>query len=220
MQSRSRAEEATGSSERIARYTNCALPGTADLRDQVVGRTGPRRASARTPLAMRTRAPRRRGGLDRGRARLAGPQMEPRGARGCGGRRARPQSPRRPARGHGILRSPECRCRRCGAEARATKAMETSRRAGREKARPMAEAKGVRREKLHIGKPIPLRREGKRRGGGCCCRSVEMGRASQRRTVAGRGAVPRFVAIPTGASGPSAGPRPLAHGLVARARRG
>ena len=48
----------------------------------------------------------------------------------------------------------------------------------------MADAKSVRREKLHIGKPIPPSREGKRRGGGCCCRPVEMGRASQRRTVA------------------------------------
>ena len=47
-----------------------------------------------------------------------------------------------------------------------------------EKARPMADAKGIRREKLQIGKPIPLRREVKRRGGGCCWRPVEMGHAS------------------------------------------
>ncbi len=33
-----------------------------------------------------------------------------------------------------------------------------------EKARPMADANGVRREKLHVGKPIPVRREGKRAG--------------------------------------------------------
>jgi hypothetical protein len=39
VQSRSRAEEATGSSERIVRYANCARTGTADRGDQVVWRT-------------------------------------------------------------------------------------------------------------------------------------------------------------------------------------
>lgn len=49
--SRSRAEEAAGSSGRIARYAIFADARNADRGDQVVGRTGLGLSSARTPLA-------------------------------------------------------------------------------------------------------------------------------------------------------------------------
>jgi hypothetical protein len=170
---------------------------------------------------MRTRAPRRRGGLDRGRARLPAPQMGPRGARGWGGRRAHVRNRRDDPQAAMAFRAVEnVDVERAAQKHRPRKPWRHRVEQAAEKARPMADAKGVRREKHDIRRFATIRRDRGRRSDGCRCRPAQIGRASQRRTVAGRGAVPRFVAIPTAASGLGVGLRPLAHGLVACAGPG